>query len=378
MILYVPNPAMRLDDIIDALSQDVVQAYTTVENTILQQLARRAQRALQVYPEMTARLQAVQALREGAQKALASISPDLAYQIIQIAQQKGTAAAVDRLKLATNLPQGTPFTSTSAFAVAQTALDLNNTFEQLHSRILRWDQDAYQQLIAGHVPGVLLGADGKLTAQKNAVAQWLRDGVPGFVDKAGRSWRVGSYVEMATRTAVQRAYIDAGNYRMQQAGVNLVTIVVGSSACQKCAAWIGKILATAGPTGDVQVQHATEDRMVTVHVAGTLDEARAQGWGHPNCRCRPVAYLPGLSIPNAATTYDPVRESARDAQRGLERDIRQSKRELMLTTDPDEQRRLKSDIRDSQASIRDLISKNDLPRMSWREQVAFADGKKAA
>lgn len=375
MPLYTPTEGLAVADLIEELAAILADAYTDAETRLLAELARRARRALADMPDLTARLSAVQELREHARTVLTDLDPDLALEVVRIASESGTAAAVARLNLAPRI--AAPFTSTSAAAVAQVALDLRNTFAALHLRILRWDQDAYQRLISGHVPNVLLGVNGRLEAHERAVEQWLRDGIPGFVDKAGRSWRVGSYVEMATRTAVQRAFTDAGVARMHASGVDLVTIVVGASACKQCAAWIGKVLATSGMPGPRTVQHATDDRDVVVNVAATLDQARAAGLLHPNCRCHVAPYLPGLEIPASATMYDPVKERARDRQRSLERDIRQAKRDLDLTDDGGRRRELKSEIRDLQQRVREHTVEHDLPRKRNREQLRFADGRAA-
>lgn len=375
MAFYAPPPGITAADLIDYLAAQIAAAYTGAETLILQALKRRADRALTEMPDLHARLEAVRYLRAEAQRALSGLDPSLAEQIIKAATEAGIADAVAQIELIPRLPAASPFTQTSAMAVAQTMFDLQSTFEALHLRILRWDVDEYQRLIAGQVPNVLLGAQGKLEAQKDAVQKWLAQGIPGFVDKAGRPWKVGSYVEMATRTAVARAYTDAGVWRMQQAGLNLVTVVVGRSACPKCAPWIGKVLSTDGQTGTVEVEHATENRTVEVTIAATLEQARAEGLFHPNCRCTTAAYLPGLPIAEAADHYDPVQEAARDKQRALERDIRQSKRDLLLTDDANKQAELKRDIRATQAELRQHVEANDLPRKPWREQVRFADGK---
>jgi len=53
-----------------------------------------------------------------------------------------------------------------------------------------------------------------------------------------------------------------------------------------CRPWEGKVLTRTGPPGarDVEVEHSTEDgRMVTVHIAGSVDEAIGKGLMHPQC-----------------------------------------------------------------------------------------------
>ncbi len=65
--------------------------------------------------------------------------------------------------------------------------------------------------------------------------------------------------------------------------------------------------------------HATRKETVVAHIDGTLEQARSQGWGHPNCRDKVVAYQPGLAIPQADFQHDREAEQERQEQRRLER-----------------------------------------------------------
>lgn len=378
MPLYVPPSGISLADLVEELGATVASIYDTAETRILQQIQRRAARQLGRVPSMTDRLTQIRQLRADTERILAELPPNVAEQVLDYAAQQGMEDAAARLGTATNLPPG-PLTPSRSVAVLALAADLQSMYDRVENRILRWEQDAWQQLTAGHVPGVLLGVDGKLTAQQEALTEWLAAGIPGFIDKAGRSWRPGTYTEMATRTAVLRAFTGASIQRMSEAGLHLVTPIVGNSACEWCAAWAGKILSTDGtPPGPTVVPHATEDRLITVMVAGTVEGARAHRFNHPNCRCKLVSYLPGLSIPAAATTYNPEREQARERQRELERRIRDKKRRQALTDSLSAKRTYAAQIRAIQADLRQHITDHDLPRKRYREQLWFTDGRQAA
>jgi hypothetical protein len=163
---------------------------------------------------------------------------------------------------------------------------------------------------------------------------------------------------------------------MQQAGVNLVTIVGGPEACRRCAPWIGKILSTDGsPAGPYVLLHATESQAVTVNVAGTIEQARAAGWNHPNCRDKAVAYLPGLTIPQADFQYDAAAEKERSDQRALEREIRSAKRREVSAMTDTARARAAADVREAQGDMRDFIKRTGRNRSSYREQLHFADGR---
>lgn len=403
MAVFVPdldNP-IPAADIIDDWGAALAEQYSEAEDALIRAIALRSYRDLQLQARLAqakltadeartitaviarnralAELQGyrAQALRE--LQFLAVETADkirragLAEQVIDIAASEGEQAAVARLKMARRLPAG-PLTGTATQAVASLTLDLQSRLEELNKRITRFPRDAYQRVISMTAPNVILGAATNLGAQQLAVQRFLSEGITGFVDKADRRWKIGTYAEMASRTAVARAYNDAGIWRMQQVGVNLVTITGALDACSKCAPWIGKILSTDGTTGEVSLPHATRDEQVTVIVAGTLDQARSSGYGHPNDRCKVTTYLPGLSIPQAGFEYSPEREAQRVKQREIEVGIRKAKRAESVAGDDISRRRAQRDVREGQTAMREHLAQTGRKRASFREQLHFADG----
>lgn len=405
MPLYVPdldNPVPAAD-LIEELGAELAARYAAAEDELIQQIARRAWRdmALQAalseltltaeqtgalidriaqnraYAELAAfRAVAIRELQFLAVEMADEIARNqMAEKVIQIAASEGEAAAAAQLKLAQRLPQIATLPGSSAQAVGALVFDLNSRLDAMNWRITRYPQDAYQRIISMTAPNTLLGTTTGRIGQQRAVQRFLAEGITGFVDRAGRNWRIGSYAEMAGRTAVNRAYQDAGVWRMQQSGLNLVTIVGSASACKKCAPWIGKILSTDGTTGPVELPHATREQTVTVNVVGTLDAAKAAGWNHPNCTCRVVAYLPGLTVPQHGFEYSEARERERAYQRELERNIRAAKRAVATAPDDIARRQAARDVEDAQREMRDFIRQTGRPRASYREQLHFADGK---
>jgi hypothetical protein len=260
-----------------------------------------------------------------------------------------------------------------AAAAATIRADLTNALADVTRRVLRYPDDVYRRAIAATSTDVVLGMGTTRTAQQAAWNRLLDGGVTGFTDVRGRRWALSSYVEMATRSATRRAFDDAKVTALQDAGVELVTVVVGYDSCEACARWSGRILRTTpGPTGKLRLQHATEDREVTVHVAGTLDSAKAAGWRHPNCTCTTVAYLPGLSVVQDATTYDPDAEAARARLRHLEREVRKAKGDAAAAVDDESRRAANAKVRELQAAIREHVDEHGLIRQRHREQPNLA------
>lgn len=402
MAPYVPDPDITAADLIDDLGRVLAERYANAEDELIREVAQRAYRDIELQARLTRaaedRIEGLrfaldrnrelaelaghraQALRELQAKALQVVGTlrdeDLAEDLISIAATHGEAEAAARLSMARRLPTTTTLNGTATQAVAELTLSLQSRLEALNQRITRYPQDAYQRIASLTSPNVLLGTQTKLLAQRTTVQRFLSEGITGFTDKADRNWRIGTYAEMAGRTSVARAFNDAGVWRMQQSGINLVTVQGSLSSCALCAPWVGKILSTDGTTGTIILPHATDAGEVTVNIAGTLDGARSAGLMHPNCSHKATAYLPGLSIPQAGFEYDPKAEWAREHQRDIEVQIRSAKRMEAAAGDPVTAQRAKAKIKQKQAELRDHLEATNRKRNSAREALHFADGGK--
>lgn len=392
MALYVPDPdGIPADELIELLGWELAERFTDAENVMLAEVARRARRIIALEADAQAadvvarlrisqelsmeRARAYRDLQDLARSVVRDIrEQDLAGWLMDIAAKEGEAAAAARLRLARRIP-GRTFPGTSVQAVGALTLDLSSRLEALELRILRFPQDVYQQVISETAPRVLLGAENYVLNQRQAVQRFLDRGITGFIDRSDRRWTIGAYAEMAGRTASARAWNDASVWRMQQSSLNLVTVQGGFDACKRCAPWIGKILSTDGTTGTITLPHATQDRPVVITIHGTVEEARAAGWGHPNCRDRLTAYLPGLSIPQADFEYNEAAEKERERHRELERDVRAAKRREATAMDDITRRKAAREIADAQAELRDFTRTTGRRRQSYREQLQFADGR---
>lgn len=406
-----------VEELVEDLSRYISSRYRDAEDALIREVAERAVRDMELagqLPEAPAggglsvadrrrqnrilaelnghRARAMRDLQAAAVRIVSDLRPrEMAEYVIGLAAREGEAAAAAWLGFAerqgaTVVPltflgspvaiSATGITGTSSQAVAMVALSLESRFEVLNQRLTRYPQDAYQRIVSLHSPNTLLGVTTSRIQQAHAVQRFLAEGITGFVDQGGRNWTIGAYAEMAGRTTINRAFNDAGLWRMQQSGLNLVTVVRGLDSCRKCADWAGKILSTDGtPAGPRALPHGTDDRTVTVEVAGTVEEARAAGWNHPNCRCRLVPYLPGLTVPQEDTTYDEAAEKERARQRYLEREIRSAKRRHASAMNDTDRARAAADVRSAQVDMRDFIGETGRKRQSYREQLHFADGR---
>lgn len=405
------------EDFVESLSRDLAARYAGAEDELIREVAARAYRDLElaqlpvdapgglgltvgqrrqqnkVLAELaTYRAKALRDLQTKAVQVVERLqSEELARRIINIAATEGEAAAAAQLGFANRVPtnvvpipllgsstaiSATTLTGTATQAVGSLVFSLQSRLDIMNQRLTRYPRDAYQRIVSMHTPSTLLGVTTSRVQQSAAVQQFLSEGITGFVDRRGRRWTIGAYAEMAGRTSVNRAYNDAGIWRMGQAGIHLVSIAGAIDACANCAPWIGKVLSTDGtPAGIIELPNTATKGQVSVTVAGTLDDARNAGWGHPNDRCRPIPYLPGTSQPKTVT-YDPAAEKERATQRQRERSIRSAKRRA-ATTDPNDrvaQQRAQKKVLEAQKSMRDFLGETGRNRSSYREQLGFSDG----
>jgi hypothetical protein len=259
------------------------------------------------------------------------------------------------------------------------AEDLSHRLSAAAGRITRFADDAYR---AATTAGALAQINPALDvihrtinsatpaeAQAQAWRELTAKGVTGFTDSAGREWNLATYVEMATRTATQRAYNASHRERLTLAGIHYFTISTTGRPCPLCAPWEGKVLADT--TGTVTEPHAAGDGTVTFDVAATIEEAMAAGLFHPNCKHTLTAYLPGVTrlLPNQWTDRD--EQAYRDTQklRALEREVRKH-RQVQAAAITDTQRaQAGRNVRAAQANVRAHTDQTVLNRRPRREQL---------
>lgn len=386
----------------EGLAQNLADLYRDAEARLAANLAR------QVRTDITNdRLTAITTLRRQAESVLAALhgpSRILAERALMEAYAKGASAAVDemarlsgdrwadwlarRSRVVRAIAWLTGYSKRRdarlAEAVTQlradlpgidalTALaqELTQRMSSAHLNVLRWQTDAYRDVMAQPAADVLLGTKTRLRAAQVAWEHLLAKGIVGFTDKRGRNWDLASYVEMATRTTVAHAALEGALDRFKQAGIGLVIVSNAPQECERCRPWEGKVLAITGPAGPREVEHGIEDRMVTVDVAGTLAQATTAGLLHPNCRHSLAAYLPGVT--KAPThTQDPQGDEDRQRLRYLERQVRKAKLKEAALVDPAARQAAAAKVRAWQAKIRDHVKTTSAKRQPQREAIGTA------
>jgi hypothetical protein len=233
--------------------------------------------------------------------------------------------------------------------------DLAGKLNQLGYRITRYADDVYRAVVSDAAQAQVLGLT-PAQAQHTAYRDLVRQGVTGFTDSKGRNWELSAYVEMATRTAVERAFNVSHLDRMQSLGFELFSVPDDGHPCPLCLPWQGKVLSV---TPDSRAD-------------ATIAEATAEGLFHPRCRHVLVGYLPGVTdmpAPHVWSGADQAKYVESQRQRKLERDIRAAKRELAAAFTPEMRSQAQFNVRRAQARMRDFIDQTGRVRNTRREQV---------
>lgn len=375
------------------LAAEVARLYEDAEAALLERLAAALEADIESPRWAELKLAAVGNLRtavEDVANALQQNSDGAVRRALVEAYNRGRQAAVAELGA---LDIGRELVAREALpnapAVDRLAASMAADTRPVYARITRAVVDVYRRIVSGPAGNVLLGVATRRQASQRALNAFAQRGISGFVDKAGRSWDMASYAEMAVRSVTARAAVEGHVDVLDEMGVGLVMVSDAPLECPLCARWEGEVLTLNGPPGPhtVLAEHAApleqprrgllrrrpEAPPVVVHVAGSLIEARAAGLFHPNCRHSLAAYLPGVSTrpPHHATTGTTYEDTQR--QRAIERHIRAWKRRAAVAMDEQARRSANAKVRVWQKAMREHIAAHEhLRRKPEREQLASA------
>ena len=375
---WSPPPGMPLDQVADRLATELAGMYADVEARLVAQIAQHARTHGEAPEWAPERLAAVRELRESADRMvtqLQSAGREAVAEAIVIAHRHGGAEAVRTLAelggLDTETAARLDDVAPSWRAAERIIADAQSAVDGVAHRITRWADDAYRVAVAAAAAESLVAGDSIRLAQHRAWTRLVSQGIVGFVDVSGRGWNLASYVEMATRTAMARAWQDAHQARMSEAGITTYRVSSTSDGCARCAAWSGRIVtADAGVTESINPLTGERER---VPVDGTIDQARASGLWHPNCRHTLLPHMPGISYPDPPP-HDPQAEEDREHQRYLERKVREWKRRQAGALTEAGRRDAAARVRGYQARIRDHVDATGLMRRRYREQLNLGSG----
>lgn len=158
-------------------------------------------------------------------------------------------------------------------AVHQQAVKVlaDNTFDRLESVrqvIGRRVEDVYRRYALETTRQSIIGYKTWQQVSRDFRDNLRAEGITGFTDAASRQWNMKTYADMVARTTTMEAHLTGTANRLLEHGHDLVKVSTHAGACEMCQPWQDRILSLTGATPGYP----------------TLEEARAAGLFHPNCR----------------------------------------------------------------------------------------------
>ena len=350
-------------DINEALLLDVLSIYSDAEDKLLTAVAKRVAKGITEEGWNEKKLENTQELQKEIEKILGSTS--------KLSKAKISKGIIDAYKqgfAGVGGPKGTHNTILDEIDIPMNlkmqVLATNNLLDNATFQVLREASDAYQQVMEHATTGLLAGVDTRIQASQKMLNEFASKGITSFVDKAGRNWDLSSYAEMCARTVSSHAALQGHIDRQVEVGEDLVKVSTIGTTCPICQRWQGVVLSISGNSPKYH----------------SLDEAKAAGLFHPNCKHTLGMYIPELDdgtdhegkvepAPLDMTSESSQRNKLIEKQRANERQIRYWKKRKALAITPEEKAKCEQKIKAWQYKNLIHCEKNGLRRQYAREGV---------
>lgn len=248
----------------------------------------------------------------------------------------------------------------------QLVLATNKLLNNASFQILRNAEDAYTRIMSNATTGLLAGTDTRIQASQKMLNEMAMKGITSFVDKSGRSWNLSSYAEMCARTVSAHAALQGHIDRQLEVGEDLVKVSSIGTTCPICQRWQGVVLSISGKSPKYH----------------SIDEAKASGLFHPNCKHTLGMFIPELDgegkvepAPLDMTTQSSKRNKLIEKQRANERNIRYWKNRAAVAVTDKEKSKCNEKIKYWQYTNLLHCQKNGLRRQYAREKVYTGNAK---
>lgn len=259
--------------------------------------------------------------------------------------------------------------------------------------MLESTQSAYQQAVSGIVNEMALsenmnrlytamdvaagetvtGVSSWNQALKHATDRMKEAGITGFIDHADHHWSAEAYAAMDIRTTVFNVGRTAVWEQNQNFGNDLYLVSWHNGARPLCYPWQNKVISS---TDNARVTYDLDGNEIEVIRQSDTSYGQPAGLFGINCKHYPIPFIPGVSVIDG-TPQDPeandkaYKES--QGQRGLERKIREQKRDLLMMkaqgADPSEIKAQRAKIRETDDEIDKFCADTGRARRQNREGV---------
>lgn len=359
-----------------ALAEDEAKVWAEAEIRIIQRMVDLLKQGVDIEDLDWGAVQLgnLQKVRAIVVSELAKVSAGAAERVqetIDKAYSVGAASALSDLSAVATATSAVAAPATRE-AVAAISEELLFKMGSASNGILRAVNDVYQQVVGRAVQQSLTGTITRKDAAQAALNELLGRGILLSPETGNGRMNLTDYVTMAVRTGAGNAAIEGHVQAMLSFGLDLVVIQLGPRPCDICDAWGGMILTLgSGGAGSYEYPDYVNGGTITVEVEGSLEDAKLDGWGHPNDRCALGGYVPGATeVPTERVAWDKEGYEAQQRQRTIERYIRDWKTKESLALDEKSQQAAADKVSEWQAVMREHLRQNEeLKRQSAREQI---------
>lgn len=254
-------------EINEALLNDLLLVYSAAEQDMLAKVAKRVAKGITEVGWNELKAEDVSAMRQEISAVLKSPSKK-AKTIMGTSILNSYKFGVNSVEQEAGLPITSMKDLNIPVALQNLLLANYDLIDNANSNILRKVDDAYREYMTESAAMLLAGTETRQQASQNMMNKLAAKGITTFTDKAGRTWDLGSYTEMAMRTASAHAALQGRIDTQASLGNDLMQISRIGTTCPICAPWQGVVISISGKTPGYK----------------TVDEARAAGVFHPNCR----------------------------------------------------------------------------------------------
>lgn len=350
---------------VERLANGVREAFDDLEALILERIANRLGEGINSPNWQERKLSEIQRLKLEVDRMVNNFTENAnkeVERVVRQAFQEGVDSAdFDYGEYVRAVPTLTTASIVGSFGtineVAVTAIvaETIGAIDSMKFNILRKTDDIYRQVISRASVATIAGVETKLQTVQRVINEFADSGITGFTDVRGRNWNIGSYADMAVRTAVGRSAMAGHETRLTQLGEDLVIVSQHPDECPLCRPHEGKIYSISG--------------MSTKYPP--LSQAKESGLFHPNCGHVATGYFEGFTEPMPKKMGTPSDYEEKQKQRAIERQIRKWKMRESVAISPQVKQQARAKVREWQSVMRDFISKTDRRRKYEREQINF-------
>ena len=212
-------------------------------------------------------------------------------------------------------------------------------------------------------------------ALRHAMDKLKDRGITGFIDHAGRRWSAESYVAMDIRSTVYNTGRAAVWETNQNFGNDLYIVSYHDGARPLCYPWQNKVISSTNNAREVA---DLDGNTVQVYAQSDTSYGEPAGLFGINCKHYPSPFIPGVSVAYDSGNIVSEEQNRKvyeqtQQQRGLERKLREEKRDLLIAkargANDEEIKALRAKCRQTSDDIDTFCQETGLPRRQNREGV---------